>query len=190
MFVWCTTPLRFFDPAEDITYLAAWSHSILAELSRLQTLASDKSKGSFIASVSHELRSPLHGILAGVEFLEETELTAFQGEMTNTVRTAGKALLDTVDHILDYAKLSSFTRAQTKRRQGVDASQYKLNKPNVDLGEMGVTANVDLALLTEEVVETVVNAHRFQKLRMESHEVPSVAINIDQRSNWMVKIQV
>lgn len=76
--------------------MASWSHSILAELGRLQALASDKAKGSFISSISHELRSPLHGILAGLEFLEETELTAFQLEMAHTIRTAGKALLDTV----------------------------------------------------------------------------------------------
>jgi signal transduction histidine kinase len=56
MFVWCTSPLRYFDQVEDLTYLASWSHSILAELGRLQTLASDKAKGSFISSVSHELR--------------------------------------------------------------------------------------------------------------------------------------
>lgn len=40
---------------------------------------------------THQLcRSPLHGVLAGVEFLEETELTAFQAEMVHTVRMAGK----------------------------------------------------------------------------------------------------
>lgn len=61
MFVWSTSPLRYFDQTEDTTYLAAWSHSILAELARLQSVASDKAKGSFISSVSHELRSPLHG---------------------------------------------------------------------------------------------------------------------------------
>lgn len=188
MFVWCTAPLRYFDQTEDITYLASWSHSIIAELGRLQALASDKAKGSFISSISHELRSPLHGILAGLEFLEETELTAFQTEMAHTIRTAGKALLDTVDHILDFAKISSFTRAQTRRRIGVDALRHK-NKSEVDSGEIGVTATVDLALLSEEVVETIVNAHRYQKSRMASVEVPSVEINIQWRSNWQVEMQ-
>ena len=61
LFVWSTSPLRYFDEAEDITYLASWSHSVLAELGRLQIVADDRAKGSFISSVSHELRSPLHG---------------------------------------------------------------------------------------------------------------------------------
>lgn len=123
-----------------------------------------------------------------MEFLEESELTAFQAEMAHTIQTAGKALLDTVDHILDFSKMSSFTRAVKRRRLGADALQYSQNKAGVDTTEMGVTATVDLALLTEEVIETVVNAYRFRK--NENLEVPSVAINIEQRSNWMVKIQV
>lgn len=192
LFVWSTSPHKYFDPSEDITYLASWSHSILAELARLQTMASDKAKGSFISSISHELRSPLHGILAGVEFMEETELTAFQQEMSHTIRTAGKALLDTVDNILDYAKISSFTRAQTRQRIGADALRYSKGVTNnADTSEeIGVTATVDLALLTEEVVETAVNAHRFSKTRMASADVPSVAINIERRDNWNVEIQV
>lgn len=152
-------------------------------------MASDKAKGSFISSISHELRSPLHGILAGVEFMEETELTAFQQEMSHTIRTAGKALLDTVDNILDYAKISSFTRAQSQQRISADASRYnKSVKGHVD--EIGVTATVDLALLTEEVVETAVNAHRFRKTLMANADVPSVAINIERRDKWTVEIQV
>jgi signal transduction histidine kinase len=38
----------------------------------------DKAKGDFISSISHELRSPLHGILASADFLAETTLDSFQ----------------------------------------------------------------------------------------------------------------
>ncbi|KAK3068300.1 hypothetical protein LTR53_014243 [Teratosphaeriaceae sp. CCFEE 6253] len=43
--VWCTTPMRFFNVVEDITYMAAFSHSLTAELARLETIASDVAKG-------------------------------------------------------------------------------------------------------------------------------------------------
>jgi len=78
-----------------MTYLSAFSHSLLAELARLETVASDKAKGTFISSVSHELRSPLHGVLAGAEFLMESELSAFQEQMAHTISMAGRTLLDT-----------------------------------------------------------------------------------------------
>ncbi|KAK4926541.1 hypothetical protein LTR49_006475 [Elasticomyces elasticus] len=96
VFVWSTTPQRFFDSTDDITYIAAFSHSLTAELTRLETIASDKAKGTFISSISHELRSPLHGVLAGAELLQETELTRFQREMASTITMAGRTLLDTV----------------------------------------------------------------------------------------------
>ncbi|KAK0949059.1 hypothetical protein LTR91_026757, partial [Friedmanniomyces endolithicus] len=95
VFVWSTTEQRFFDTTEDITYIAAFSHSLTAELNRLETTASDRAKGTFISSISHELRSPLHGVLAGAELLQETELTRFQKEMTFTITMAGRTLLDT-----------------------------------------------------------------------------------------------
>ncbi len=53
--------MRFFDSNEVMLYLSAFAHSMGAEVIRLETLAADQAKGNFISSVSHELRSPLHG---------------------------------------------------------------------------------------------------------------------------------
>lgn len=95
LFVWSNTPLRYFDQSVEMNYLAAFGHSLTAELSRLNSLASEKAKGSFISSISHELRSPLHGVLAGAELLQESDLTPYQQEMTLTITHAGRILLDT-----------------------------------------------------------------------------------------------
>lgn len=94
-FTWSTTPLRFFTEAHDISYISIFGHSLMAELARLNAIASDQAKGKFISSISHELRSPLHGVLAGTELLQETDLTAFQQEMVLGVSLAGRTLLDT-----------------------------------------------------------------------------------------------
>ncbi|KAK5131992.1 hypothetical protein LTR08_000412 [Meristemomyces frigidus] len=205
LFVWTTAPLRFFDPTEDITYLSAFSHSLVAELGRLETMASDLAKGTFISSISHELRSPLHGVLAGAEFLLESNLSPFQGQMVSTISMAGRTLLDTVNHILDFSKISSFSKVQRKERAVADASRH-LNSIAGDQNELGVTSSVDLARLTEEVVETVVSARRFEShvpraarrtstasAEMDSpdptrSEAVCVTLNIDQRDNWMIDI--
>lgn len=89
--------MRFFDPAEDLTYLTAFAHSLVADLSRAETLASDTAKGTFISSMSHELRSPLHGVLAGIEMVQDSELTPAAAEMAITVAIAGRTLLDTYE---------------------------------------------------------------------------------------------
>lgn len=87
--------MRFFDEVEVMLYLSAFGHSIAAELVRLETLSADQAKGNFISSVSHELRSPLHGVLAGVELLQDSELTGYQKEMAHMIAMAGRTLLDT-----------------------------------------------------------------------------------------------
>ncbi|KAH0136679.1 hypothetical protein KCU67_g15980, partial [Aureobasidium melanogenum] len=109
VFVWNAAPNRYLDKAEDITYLAAFSNNLMAELSRLDAIAADQAKATFISSVSHELRSPLHGVLAGVELLQESDLSNYQQEMTTTISMAGKTLLDTINNILDFTKINSFS---------------------------------------------------------------------------------
>lgn len=84
-------------------------------------LIADKAKGDFISSVSHELRSPLHGILASAEFLADTNLDSFQRSFVDTVESCGRTLLDTINHVLDFSKLNSFgnkwagTRSSSKK---------------------------------------------------------------------------
>lgn len=58
----------------------------MAEVSRLSALVDSQLKVDFISSISHELRSPLHGILASVEFLEDDgDMTDGQADMIRTI---------------------------------------------------------------------------------------------------------
>ena len=93
--VWSNDSDRFFDQTEDLAYLAAFGHSLYSRASQLEAVAASQAKESFISTISHELRSPLHGVLAGTEFLQESELTPFQLEMTRTISIAARTLLDT-----------------------------------------------------------------------------------------------
>jgi len=61
-------------------------------------------------SVSHELRTPLHGILAAAELLGESDLTATQTSFLQTIQACGTSLVETVNHVLDFSKLSGNTK--------------------------------------------------------------------------------
>ncbi|KAL1296504.1 hypothetical protein AAFC00_000015 [Neodothiora populina] len=159
--VWNVAPNRFLDLEEDVTYLAAFGNSLMAELARLEVMAADTAKATFISSVSHELRSPLHGVLAGVEFLQESKLDTYQREMATTINMAGRTLLDTINNILDFTKINSFTDSQRDDRKSRDLTRHMSFK-SADVGEVGVTSNVDLAELTENVVNTLVTANQFR----------------------------
>ena len=88
----------------------------MGECSRLDTVLADKQKSDFVGTISHEMRSPLHGLLASVEFLAETELSGFQQSLISTIDSCGKTLLDTINHVLDFSKINSFQKDFGKQR--------------------------------------------------------------------------
>ena len=89
---WTTSPTRILQ-VEELVYLASFGNSVLAELSRLDTLAADRAKADFISSISHELRSPLHGVLASAELLRELCVDPTQNHLVHTIEVCGSTLL-------------------------------------------------------------------------------------------------
>lgn len=177
VFIWSTE--RLFEPAEDMTYLSAFAHSLRAELGRLETIASDHAKGSFITSVSHELNSPIHGILAGVELLQDSQLTAFQKEMARGIASAGQTLSSTVTHILDYSKISNLTDAHKRARAIANNSRQHFEGDSTT--EDKNFTRTDIAQLTEEIVESAVSAYRNESLLEQSHRGPQQQKYMEQR---------
>jgi len=116
-FAWTTQSTRVPARAEDLSYLAAFGNSIMAEVARLDTRAADRAKSDFISSISHELRSPLHGILASVGFLQDTGVDLFQGGVVGAVKRCRRTLLDTIQHVLDFAKINNFTKLEGIRER-------------------------------------------------------------------------
>ena len=96
-------------------------------------ILADKAKSNFISNISHELRTPLHGILAAAELLSDTKLDTTQESFLSTVQACGNSLIETVNHVLDFTKLSGSTKGSIENSI----------KPGL----------VDLAHLVEETVE-------------------------------------
>ena len=94
--VWSTEPTRILSKQNELSFLTAFGNSVMAECSRMDTQIADQKKGDFIGSISHELRSPLHGILASAEFLGEEVSTGFEKGLVETIDSCGRTLLDTI----------------------------------------------------------------------------------------------
>jgi len=58
-------------------------------------------KHFFLKNVSHELRSPLHGILGSYSLLEQTELTESQRRWLDGIGESGHNLLELVNQLLN-----------------------------------------------------------------------------------------
>ncbi|THX52868.1 hypothetical protein D6D06_06443 [Aureobasidium pullulans] len=120
-----------------------------------QVVLSDHQKGDFIGSVSHELRSPVHGILASCELIQETEMTPFQKSLIDTTESCAHTLLDTIQMVLDYSKVNAFTKDQPGEKLNI--------RPHIVKGGveplLSTYSHVNLASIAEEVIEGVTTGH-------------------------------
>ncbi|KIW06145.1 uncharacterized protein PV09_03307 [Verruconis gallopava] len=130
----------------DTTYLSAFGDSIMNEVMRYEALAVSNAKSDFISSISHEMRSPLHGILATTELLSDTVVSSEERSMLAMIRSCGTTLLDTMNHLLEFAKINNLS--QSKSRKGE--------------GEVGILKKADLSRLVEDVVESVSAGYAFE----------------------------
>ncbi len=63
-----------------------------------------EAKSLFLANISHELRTPIHGIMGMTDLVLETELTEEQRDQLEISRESGDKLLDMVNAILDFSR--------------------------------------------------------------------------------------
>jgi PAS domain S-box-containing protein len=66
-----------------------------------------EAKSRFLATVSHEFRTPLNGILGMAELMGDTHLDAEQRAYLAALKASGEALLNQVEEILDFAKVEA-----------------------------------------------------------------------------------
>ena len=74
---------------------------------REAALETARLKSEFLALVSHEVRTPMSGIIGMTELLLETALTQEQREYARIVQESGAALLTMIDDILDFSKMEA-----------------------------------------------------------------------------------
>lgn len=154
---------RFFTTKGDISYLRAFATLAMAELARFETCLTNQAQTDVLASLSHELRSPLHGIILGVEFLTDTPLSVFQGNLLHILETCGRTLADTIDHLLYYAKVNNFIppgKTPDSRARGL---RKEMNS-TLQAGMKTITTPVRLDVLMEEVTESIFAGFNFQRL--------------------------
>ena len=95
----------FVAVCEDMTEIKRTEVMLRAAVERAE--AGDRAKSRFLATMSHEVRTPLNGIVGFTSLLLDTSLTAEQREYVQTIRTSGEALIQLTSDILDFARIES-----------------------------------------------------------------------------------
>ncbi|KAF9774069.1 hypothetical protein IL306_008005 [Fusarium sp. DS 682] len=166
-FVYTMTPTRTFTVQGELSYLTAFSTVIMADVAMMESSIVSMATTSLLSSLSHELRSPLHGIVLCAELLRDTALDVFQGDVLRSLEVCGRTLLDTINHLLDWTRINNFVKAPNGQspnsniatRRGLQLNQK--SKPTD--GMMHITSNLDLDMLVEEVVECIHAGHTYQQ---------------------------
>ncbi|KAL2070264.1 hypothetical protein VTL71DRAFT_13290 [Oculimacula yallundae] len=163
LFAWTNDPMRVLDPVDDLAYLAAFGNSIMAEKSRFDAVLADQMKNNFMSTVSHELRSPLHGILAGAELLKDLSTTVAQSDLINMINVCGRTLLDTVNHILDFTELNRSRKPKTFIDKSEGDGQISSHTSVLPRSPIKQVVNIDLSKLIEEAMDSTLVDYDFER---------------------------
>lgn len=106
------SPSGFIGVHIDITERQAAARA-LKDLSRKEADArklaeqASRSKSAFLAHMSHEVRTPMNGVMGMLQLLEQTSLDAEQQGMVAAAMGAARGMLTLLGDILDHSKIES-----------------------------------------------------------------------------------
>lgn len=74
---------------------------------RDDALAGEKAKAELLAVMSHEMRTPLNGMIGTLELMKDTHLSERQAQYLDIINASGRMLLHHVNDVLDISRLDS-----------------------------------------------------------------------------------
>lgn len=147
-------PQRVFTVNDELTFCTAIGCSLIAEVHLLGSLFADQAKSDLLAGLSHELRSPLHGIFGTAELLGETMMDALQRAFVHTIISCASTLLGTIDQLLEFSSINNIQKAQCPRSASSHGSLRKDgNMPQIS--KVGTDPCVQLDAVVEDNIESI-----------------------------------
>jgi signal transduction histidine kinase len=95
--------------ADTFNRVAAAERKSKEELEKAKAAAetANRAKSEFMANISHELRTPMNGIMGLTEVLLLTQLDEEQLDYATTVRDSADSLMSLINEILDFSRLDA-----------------------------------------------------------------------------------
>lgn len=195
-FAWTKTPKRVFTFDDEMTFCTALGSSLIAEVHRLGAMFAEQAKSDLLAGLSHELRSPLHGIFGTAELLSDTAIDALQRGFVHTITSCANTLLGSINQLLEFSGINDINQ---NRDLTPSPSSHGEGSPQIDQPDAESSVQVDATV--EDTIETVFSGFCFfhnSRLPLRSgpdtNSRPSgivslpgrvnIILDIDKVSNW------
>lgn len=78
-----------------------------AERARAEAVAASEAKSDFLATMSHEMRTPLNGVVGAAELLAAENLPQRERQLVDWLLTSSRQLRSLIDNLLDLRKIES-----------------------------------------------------------------------------------
>jgi two-component system sensor histidine kinase RpfC len=106
---WATHTFEAFFFLLLLVMLPIYQYSLLRKLhkARQEAEQANKARGNFLATMTHELRTPLIGILGMARLMQGTPLDAEQKEYLHSIQSSAQLLRALIGDILDFSKIDS-----------------------------------------------------------------------------------
>ena len=93
---------------------------------RDKALAGERAKARFLGMISHEMRTPLNGILGALDLLDDTALTPEQAQYTQIMQSSGQLVLNQINDALDVTQADGGRLHLASDRFDLDALLHRL----------------------------------------------------------------
>lgn len=149
-------------------------------------LESARLKSSFLTNVSHEIRSPMNGIMGMSDLLLETPLDRTQRDYALTIQQSGEVLLTVINDILDLGKIESgklrFENIDFDVRETIDSTVEML-------AERAFRKNIEVAALIDADVPRIVSGDP-GRLRQVLTNLLSNAVKFTEQGEISVRVKI
>lgn len=188
--------------AIEVTHFLNEQEKIALKLKRAQEDAetANRARSEFVATMSHEVRTPMNAVLGMTDLLRLTDLKRKQKNYVQIIESSGNMLLSLVDNVLDFSTLESGKlvlheqefSASDLLEQVLSIMGYQAYSKGLELigdieGDSKQRISADLQRLRQVVINLVSNAIKFT-----DHGEIVVRVGIDaqasERASLLVEI--
>ncbi|MED6172273.1 mitochondrial 2-enoyl thioester reductase [Stylosanthes scabra] len=150
--------------------------NVALDLARREAETAIHARNDFLAVMNHEMRTPMHAIIALSSLLQETELTAEQRLMVETILKSSNLLATLINDVLDLSQLEDGSlqlETTTFSLHAVFREVLSLIKPVASVKKLSLTLHLasdlpayavgDDKRLMQTILNVVGNAVKFSK---------------------------